>query len=164
MIVVREADPGDADALVALLRDLLAEPGMNIPLQPDEMTHTVDSVRAALAEPRAIRLVATHDGVVVGELGLKPISARRALLHVATLGLSVARAWRRRGVGRALMAEGIARAPARGFSRLELNVYARNAAAIALYEELGFELEGRRRRFIRDGDDYLDDLLMARLL
>jgi putative acetyltransferase len=47
--------------------------------------------------------------------------------------------------------------------RLELYVYARNAPAIALYEKLGFAHEGKRAAFIRDGDAFLDDLVMARL-
>jgi putative acetyltransferase len=78
--------------------------------------------------------------------------------------MSVKHDWRRKGVGRALMTEALAWAPTAGITRVELYVYARNAAAIALYEQLGFVVEGRRRNFIREGDAYLDDLVMARLL
>ena len=50
-----------------------------------------------------------------------------------------------------------------GFTRIELYVYARNAPAIALYERHGFVHEGRRKHFIRDGEQFLDDLVMARV-
>ena len=49
-------------------------------------------------------------------------------------------------------------------TRIELYVYARNQAAIHLYEQFGFEIEGRRRRAIYQDGTYVDDLIMARLL
>jgi putative acetyltransferase len=165
-VTIRHAKPGDAAALVAHLKALAAEPGINIPLAPDELTLTVEQERDALEDidesPRSAMFVAV-DGHVVGELSVKGISPRRAVAHVATLGMSVAASHRRRGVGELLLREAIAWADAHGFLRLELYVYARNAPAIALYEKLGFTLEGRRAAFIRDGDAFLDDLVMARL-
>lgn len=165
---IRNAANSDARALIALIVEVLHEPEVNIPLAPDEFTFTPEEERARIEEltssPRARWLVAEDGGELAGELTIKPVSTRRALAHVATLGLSVRRQFRRRGVGRALMSEAMAWAPTAGFTRVELQVYARNSAAIALYEQHGFELEGRRRRFIREGDHYLDDLVMARLL
>jgi RimJ/RimL family protein N-acetyltransferase len=167
-MIVRPARRGDARALLALLRDVLAEPEVNIPLAPDELALTPEAERARIEEladsPRALWLVAEDGGELVGELTMKPISSRRALAHVATLGISVRGTHRRRGIGRALMSEALGWAPTVGYSRIELCVYARNAGAIALYEQLGFEHEGRRRRYIREGDRYLDDLMMAKLL
>ena len=77
--------------------------------------------------------------------------------------MSVAASHRRRGIGKLLLDAAIAWADAHDFLRLELYVYARNAPAIALYEKLGFAHEGRRAAFIRDGETFLDDLVMARL-
>ena len=56
------------------------------------------------------------------------------------------------------------RAPSAGIKRIELYVYCRNAPAIALYEKFGFAVEGRRKAFIREGNEYLDDFVMARVL
>jgi RimJ/RimL family protein N-acetyltransferase len=168
MVSVREATPADASALLAHLKALAAEPGINIPLAPDEITTTLDQEKALLADmsasPRAIMLVAEAHGAIVGELSLKAISPRRAVQHVATLGMSVAADWRRKGVGRDLMAAALEWAPSAGIKRIELYVYARNTAAIALYEKCGFAVEGRRKAFIREGDSYLDDLVMGRVL
>jgi putative acetyltransferase len=166
-ISVRAAKPSDAAALVAHLKELAAEPGINIPLALDEVTLTVGDERELIEElddnERAAMFVAIGDGAVVGELTVKGVSPRRAVKHVATLGMSVKPAWRRRGVGSALMTAAIEWARSRDFTRLELNVYARNTPAIRLYQRCGFEIEGTRRRFIREGDTYLDDLVMARL-
>ena len=168
MISVREATPSDAAALLAHLKALVAEPGINIPLRPEEVTTTLDQEKALLADiaesANAIMLVAEAEGAIVGELSLRAISPRRAVKHVATLGMSVSQAWRGKGVGSALMTDVIAWAPSAGIKRIELYVYARNAPAIALYEKFGFAIEGRRKGFIREGDEYLDDLVMGRLL
>jgi ribosomal protein S18 acetylase RimI-like enzyme len=167
MFSVRHAKPGDAHALVAHLRALTAEPGINIPLAPDEVTLTPEEERETIEEldgsTRSAMFVALDGKVIVGELTVKAISSRRAIAHVATLGMSVAASHRRRGVGELLLREAIAWADANGFLRLELYVYARNAAAIALYEKLGFAVEGKRVAFIRDGETFLDDVVMARL-
>ncbi len=167
MITVREATPADAATLVAHLRELAAEPGINLPLTPDEVI-SIEQERAILDEfsrsPRAIMLVAQAEGTLVGELSLKAISSRRAVAHVATLGMSVKQGWRRKGVGRELLTAALEWAPTASIKRIELYVYARNVAAIGLYEALGFATEGRRKAFIREGDAYLDDLIMARVL
>ena len=167
-ITVREAKTTDAASLIAHLKALAAEPGINIPLAPDEIKTTLDEEKdllESIAEsPSAIMLVAEAEGALVGELSLRAISPRRAVRHVATLGMSVKADWRGKGVGRALLTEALAWAPSAGITRVELYVYARNAPAIALYEKHGFAIEGRRRNFIREGDAYLDDYVMARLL
>lgn len=166
-MLVRNATPSDARALIALVQEALREPEVNIPLAPDEFTFTPEDERERIEElsgPRACWLVAEDGGALVGELSLRPVSTRRALAHVATLGMTVRRSARGRGVGSALLARAIEWAPTAGFSRIELDVYARNTAAIALYEKMGFAHEGRRARLVREGDVYLDGLIMARLL
>lgn len=167
-MIIRNAVNSDARALIAIITEALREPGINIPLAPDEFTFTPEEERARIEElansPRARWLVAEDAGQLAGELTIKPVSPRRALAHVATLGLTVRAAFRRRGIGRALITEALAWAPTVGFTRVELNVYARHTGAIALYEQLGFQHEGRRRNYVREGDQYLDDLVMARLL
>lgn len=59
---------------------------------------------------------------------------------------------RRTGLGRALVEAALERASERGCRRIELDVDEGNAAALALYEECGFELDwkapGRRSLFI----------------
>jgi putative acetyltransferase len=78
--------------------------------------------------------------------------------------MSVRASHRRRGIGRALLEAGIEWARGIGITRLELYVFADNAPAIALYEALGFQHEGRRKNFVRFADRYVDDLVMARQL
>lgn len=166
-IEIRRAVPDDAAALIAHLKALAHEPGINIPLGPDEITLTVPEERDRLASfddnPRAILLVATRGKELLGELTVRGLSNRRAVQHVATLGMSVRADARGQGVGSALLEAALEWASEQGFTRIELYVYARNAPAIALYEKHGFVHEGRRKHFIRSGEEFLDDLVMARV-
>ena len=70
---------------------------------------------------------------------------------VPVLLVVVAEDARRRGIGRALLAAALARAPAARVAHLE--VRASNAAAIALYERLGFVAVGRRPRYYEGRED-----------
>ncbi|MFT3698554.1 MAG: GNAT family N-acetyltransferase [Kofleriaceae bacterium] len=166
-VTIRSAVPGDAPALVAHLKELAAEPGINIPLGVDEVA-SVDDERARLAacedNSRALVLVAEREGALIGELTIRAISPRRAVAHVATLGMSVRADARGQGVGHALLEEAIDWAKDAGLTRIELYVYARNTPAIELYKKAGFVEEGRRRGFIKEGDAYLDDLVMGLLI
>ncbi len=47
--------------------------------------------------------------------------------------------------------------------RLELTVYADNAAGIALYEKFGFVIEGTQRLFAFRNGEYVDAYSMARI-
>ena len=105
----------------------------------------------ALAEActRADRFVA-----VVGPRGA-PFGVAVAgwvLDEAELLAVAVARPFRRRGAGRALLITVVQATAQAGVSRLHLEVRARNDAAIALYRHVGFIVTGRRPRFYGDDD------------
>lgn len=167
-VVIREAQPGDAVALINYFRRIFAEPGISMITQADEYYPTPDMERRFISElvtaDNSLFLVAEHDGVIVGQLTLQG-GKRRSVRHTATLGITVAREWRGRGIGRRLIEEAVAWARSSGIlTRIELHVFERNIGAIRLYEQCGFVTEGRRRRAVfRDGQ-YIDDLVMGLLL
>lgn len=76
----------------------------------------------------------------------------------------VARDWRGRGVGSALVAAAIEWGRERGLHKLSLGVFSHNDAAIALYRKHGFEVEGRRCKHIRRENGELWDLIDMGLL
>ena len=83
--------------------------------------------------------------------------------HGWRLGMGLLPAVRGRGVGRRLAETAIAAAKAQGAERIELEVFASNTPAIALYEKLGFEREGVKRRARKLDGEYDDVVLMALL-
>jgi ribosomal protein S18 acetylase RimI-like enzyme len=84
------------------------------------------------------------------------------LTHCGRLGMGVASAARGQGVGRTLLAHAL-EAGFRTLERIELEVFASNARARALYLRAGFVEEGRRR-CARKLDGACDDILMFGLL
>lgn len=101
---------------------------------------------------------------VVGNAGLHPVGAALRRRHVMSLGIAVHPEAQGQGVGRALMQALCDWADRWGqVLRTELQVYADNARAIALYQRFGFCVEGRHVGYaLRDGR-YVDSLSMARL-
>ncbi len=107
-------------------------------------------------------LVAVVDGEVAGYLRLAKASRFASSDHVLTInGVAVDPAKQRLGVGRALIDAAATEARMRGARRLTLRVFSPNAAARALYESAGFEVEGVLRGEFFLGGAYVDDIAMA---
>lgn len=162
MIVVRAAEPADASVLVALT--------MLVGREPEGWLLTTDAHRTVGDERRYLKAVRRHRDAAVlvaadGELVVGRLSLARdphpASAHVADLGLVVAAAHRRRGVGTALLDAAVEWAWRADVTKLELHVFPWNEPAIRLYERFGFEREGLRRDHYRRGGEPVDALLMA---
>ena len=96
-------------------------------------------------------IAARIDGRLAGAYYLKPNFPGRSA-HIANAGYVVDARCRGRGIGRRLIEDSIARAPALGFDAIQFNlVYASNPAR-ALYEELGWREIGRIPRAAGDED------------
>jgi RimJ/RimL family protein N-acetyltransferase len=167
-VTIREAQPSDAEQLIAYVQRLAEEPDVDVPLAPGEFTLTVEEEERVLADRTAsdnsIMLVAELGGRIIGQLGCRG-GKRRAVRHAVALGMSVGKAWRNQGIGTALMARAIEWARGSGIvTRIEVKVYARNEMAIHLYEKFGFQIEGRRRGPICHDGEYVDDYIMGLLL
>ncbi len=167
-IIIREAQPEDAEQVIAHVQRLTEEPDIDIVTAPGEFNLTVEEEGQILADYAAsnnsIFLVAETGGRIIGLLNCKG-GTRRATRHAVTLGLSIAREWRNQGVGGRLMERAIEWAKSTGnITRIELFVFVRNERAIHLYQKFGFVVEGRRQRAIYRNEEYLDDLMMALLL
>lgn len=104
-------------------------------------------------------LVAVAAGEIVGVLFVEESS-----FGFGEIGMLVARGWRGRGVGTALVAAAIEWAQARSLHKLTLSVFPHNEAAIALYRKFGFVEEGRRAKHIRRANGELWDLIEMGLM
>jgi ribosomal protein S18 acetylase RimI-like enzyme len=110
----------------------------------------------------------TIDGTLVAVAGSEIVGSLHLELSrhgFGEIGMAVAREWRGRGVGSALLAASIELARERGLHKLSLGVFAHNAAAIALYRKFGFVEEGRRvKQYRRASGELWDAIDMGLLL
>jgi ribosomal protein S18 acetylase RimI-like enzyme len=77
--------------------------------------------------------------------------------------MAVAREWRGRGIGSALLAAAIDWARTQRLHKLELDVFPHNNAAIELYRKFGFVEEGRRVQHYRRATGELWDAILMGL-
>ncbi len=129
---IRRARPADnADARI-VVRESLASFGVVANFE------TLDAAIGVIGQsdsPNEIELVAEMAGKVAGCLVIQ----RRAGASAKLFGFHVDAGMQGRGLGRALLAEGIAEAARRNFTELQLETCAGMRAAIHLYESFGWK-------------------------
>ena len=163
-VSVRRTRVSDAAAFARMMAHPDVFPNLlQLPYASEEQWHQRLSDSGGASSPH-FQIVAEHEGVLVGAAGLHPIGPSPRKRHSMILGINVDAAWQGRGVGKLLMHTLCDVADNwLGLLRLELDVFADNRRAQALYERFGFVREGVRRcEALRDGV-YVDGWLMARL-
>lgn len=103
------------------------------------------------------------DGEVVGMAGFKQEEGARDRHKGFVWGTYVQPRARRQGVAEELMRV-LFEAAGAVVEQLTLCVVKENAAALALYGKLGFEVYGTEPRALKSADGYADEVLMVRFL
>ena len=158
--LIASARPRDAGRLFDhAWRIHTTEPEVDLP-DPGEFRLTVDDLRRRVRRleraGNGCFLVAAAEGDVIGSLQMLGGEVAK-FAHTAEVGMSVRSDWRRRGVGRALLAIAIEAARASPvLRRIHLRVFSTNASALRLYESAGFLVEGRQKGHVRLGDEFVD--------
>ena len=110
----------------------------------------------------AVQFFALDGERVVGWADIFP-SWAHAVSHCGSLGMGVLAPYRGRGIGTKLLQACVKKAWLKGITRIELEARADNAAAIALYEKLGFQHEALKRNAMRFNGQYFDAVQMSLL-
>jgi ribosomal protein S18 acetylase RimI-like enzyme len=163
-VTIRPARPGDTVSFLSMWTAVVAEQRF---VRTERVTRSARYYRrhyfrrSWTDEEAAVVAVLPDDGErVIGHLHASreenPVNR-----HVASLGMAVARQWRGRGVGSALLVEAIRWASEMGVEKLALSVYPDNAAARALYRKFGFREEGRLTGQSRKSIGYRDEIHMG---
>lgn len=114
--------------------------------------------------PRHPVIVAENaQGEVVGWGSLNVFNPREAYRYVADFSVYAERAWRGKGVGRALLSRLIELGHQHGFHKLVLSAFPTNTGGMALYEKLGFRTVGiYKEQGLLDGK-WVDTIVMEKL-
>ena len=128
--LIRDAVPTDLDALEELEKECFSLPW------------TREQLQCELPDERHEFLTAELCGEVAGYVGMMCVLDEGYISNVA-----VSPRFRRKGIGRALVAEMLYRAECRKLSFVTLEVREHNEGAVALYSEAGFVPVGRRKNY-----------------
>ncbi|MBI3635759.1 MAG: N-acetyltransferase [Candidatus Rokubacteria bacterium] len=102
--------------------------------------------------------------VVLGWGSLNVFNAREAYRFVADFSIYIERAARGQGVGRVLLTRLVELAREHGYHKMVLSAFLTNAGGMALYEKLGFRTVGvYKEQGLLDGQ-WVDTLIMEKLL
>jgi GNAT superfamily N-acetyltransferase len=146
-IAIRAADAGDREDMFSLYA-LVVEEGGAFPREPpaDETMF-----REAWMDGKTGVYVADVGGTFAGSYHLLA-NYEGTAAHIANAGYMVAPEFRRRGVGRALVAHSLEEARRHGFDAMMFNLVLESNPSRTLYEQLGFEAVGRVPEAIRGED------------
>ncbi|MDP8961857.1 MAG: GNAT family N-acetyltransferase [Actinomycetota bacterium] len=109
-------------------------------------------------DPRGRRFVALDEGEVVGYLAIVPGVGWCS--HVGEVRVVVDPLRRRRGIGRELAQRALEEADALGMGKLVIEVPADQPFASELFERLGFAMEARLRKHLRDAAGRFHDIVL----
>lgn len=137
--IIREAALADCSAITRLNRE---EMGYDYPQEK-----TFVKLQACLANPAHRIFVAEWEGEVVGYLHLEEYDVLYAGHMVNVLGIAVSSAWRRQGVGSALLSAGEAWARSKGAVAVRLVSGEARKGAHAFYQNLGYTGNKLQRNF-----------------
>ncbi|GIW19093.1 GNAT family N-acetyltransferase [Tepidiforma sp.] len=157
-VTLRPMEPGDREAVLAFARKL---PEHDLLFLRRDITQpeAVDDWIAEIARGEILTILAEADGEVAGYATIHRNSLRWTA-HVAELRVTVAEAWRGKGLGRLLTQEAFANALGLGIEKMIAQMTLDQKGAIATFEGLGFRPEALLRDQVKDRDGNKHDLLV----
>lgn len=160
---VRLTSAGDAEAISRIYNQGIEDRVATLETE----LRTPEERRQWLAgrSPRHPVIVAENAaGEAVGWGSLNVFNPREAYRFVADFSVYVERAWRGKGVGRVLLERLIELAREHGFHKMVLSAFPTNTGGMALYEKLGFRTVGIYREQGRLDGQWVDTIIMEKLL
>ena len=158
---IRPADSRDATAIADIYNQGIADRGATFETEPRPAADIV----ARLEDTERYPLLVAVDGTsVVGWAGLSTYRPRACYSGIAEFSIYLDRAARGRGVGRMLLNALIESAKDRGYWKLVSRIFPFNAASRALCRSCGFREVGIYERHGRLDGQWLDVIIVERLI
>ncbi len=146
--IITPLTPADLDDIMPLERRAFKDPWTRQMYYVDLTDNFMATYLALRPDPQAVELACLPRILGWGGFWLMVDEA-----HISTIAAHPD--WRGCGLGQWLMVALMQAALERGAVRSTLEVRVSNTPAMRLYEKLGYEVTGKRRRYYRDGEDGL---------
>jgi L-amino acid N-acyltransferase YncA len=165
MIRIRPVRVEDAEGVAKVLNPLILS-GENTAL---DRVVTVEEERAFISgfPVRGVFHVAerAEDEVIVGFQNVEPFATYTdAFAHVGIIGTYVDPSGQRQGIGRLLFEATRLAAKEKRYEKFSAFVRSDNAAGLAFYKRIGFEMIGVAKRHAKIKGKYIDEVMIEREL
>ena len=165
-ITLRPATPADAHEIITTVSSTSLERSYILMEKYGKDAESEKEYITDMDRKHNLLLVAVAMGKIVGGLAaLQADSGRRPYTaHVLQIGLHLEKTHRGLGIGSEMLRYTIQWAKEHEFKKLEANIFTTNMRSLHLFTNAGFVEEGTRRKQIRIGREYIDEVYMARFL
>lgn len=167
-LAIRYPKDGDAQSMLQYINTLFKEKtfirfqGEQLTLK-EESKYLKDQLEKIKRNKAVQLLVFVNDKLVgVSEITMKD----KVEKHIGVFGISIAKEFRGKGVGKLLM-DTVLKEASTNLTQLKmvtLDVFANNSLAVSMYEKYGFIKYGKLPKGIIYKNKYVDDVLMYKLV
>ncbi|WKA52327.1 GNAT family N-acetyltransferase [Planococcus liqunii] len=162
-IHIRKAVPADAEKLVELIKEvedsglMLFEPGER-KTKPEQLEKRLQGMDA-----HSVIFIAEEGSSLHGYLFVIGDALMRKR-HTVYVAIGIREGQRGKGIGAQLFKALELWAREKNLRRIELTVIEHNEAAVALYQKMGYEIEGIKKDSLYIKGEYVNEYYMARIL
>ncbi len=160
---VRLATAADAEAICRIYNQGIEDRGATLETElraPEERRQWL----AGRSPHHPVIVAESAAGEIVGWGSLNVFNPREAYRFVADFSVYVERSWRGKGVGSGVLERLIELAREHGFHKMVLSAFPTNTGGMALYEKLGFRTVGIYREQGQLDGQWVDTIIMEKLL
>lgn len=161
-MLIRPATPADLPAITEIYNDAVLTTTATFDVEPKTEAEELRWFEGHGTDYPV--LVAETEGVVRGWASLSRFAERVAYSITAETSVYIGAAYRRQGIGKALLGAIIDEARRLGFHSLVARIADGSEASIRLHEGFGFEVVGELKEVGRKFDRLLDVYLLQRIL
>lgn len=165
-ITLRPAQADDAGQIIATVRSSSSERSYVLMEYYGKDAEAVKKSISGIDRQKNLLLVAVAKEQVIGSLAALQADGgeRPETAHVVNVGLHLIEAYRGMGIGCHMLEYANEWAEEHGFKKLEADIFTDNQRSLHLFSRAGYVQECVKRKRIRIGRDYIDEVCMGKLL
>lgn len=166
-ITLRSANKEDAIGIINLLKELSADTHFS-ELNAEEIDDDVSRMQKYILDMQndsnSILILVLHDFDIIGYSSIEPVANAKKLQHRGIIHGDILSHYLGYGIGRLSLQTILKLVKKMNYEQVEAEIFADNRRKVDMYEQMGFEQWTRVPRAYKLHGDYVDKLILGKLL